>query len=61
MAGPAMTVKEADVAGEKKPTFICDFCGPEKPADQVFQCTVCLKDFCVVHLVTWAHDCFHNE
>ena len=58
-----MTVKGADLAsGENpQPSFICDVCGPEKPAEQVFQCTVCLKNFCIDHLGTWAHDCYQNE
>jgi len=57
-----MTVKEAETAGEKpQPSFMCDICGPEKPAAQVFQCTVCLKSFCIAHLGTWNHDCYINE
>jgi len=57
-----MTVKEAEGTGkEQKPSFICDFCGLDKPVVQVFQCTVCLKDFCVTHIGTWAHECYQNE
>jgi len=58
-----MTAKEAGPPTEETehPTFICDFCGPQKPAVKVFQCTVCLKSFCVEHLGTWAHDCYQNE
>jgi hypothetical protein len=57
-----MTAKETEAAEEKQqPTFLCDFCGPEKPAAQVYQCTVCLKSFCMAHLGTWSHDCYHNE
>ena len=61
-AAPTMTVKEAEGTGkEQKPSFICDFCGLDKPVVQVFQCTVCLKDFCVTHIGTWAHECYQNE
>jgi hypothetical protein len=57
-----MSAKEAEVTGEKKEAlFICELCGPEKPVEKVFQCTVCLKDFCVPHLGTWQHDCYQNE
>ena len=57
-----MTVGEDEAAGDKQePSFICDFCGHDKPVRQVFQCTVCLKDFCVTHLGTWAHECYVNE
>jgi len=53
---------EAAVAEEKHaPSFICDVCGPEKPADQVWQCTLCLKYFCVTHIGPWTHDCYVNE
>ena len=57
-----MATKEGEVAEAKpKPTFVCNVCGPDKPVEQVFQCTVCLKDFCVTHLGTWVHDCYQNE
>jgi hypothetical protein len=41
-----------------KPTFICDFCGPSRPAEEVFECTLCIKKYCVKHLAPMAHYCF---
>lgn len=52
---------ETKVPGNEVQTYICDICGPEKPAEQVFQCTICLKDFCVSHIEASLHDCYHNE
>jgi hypothetical protein len=28
-------------------TFICEYCGPEKPVAQVFPCTLCNIHYCV--------------
>ena len=46
---------------ESEKAFICEICGPDKPANKVFECTVCNKDFCVAHLGTWVHNCYENE
>jgi hypothetical protein len=46
---------------ETQKTFICEICGPEKPANQVFQCTVCVKDYCVVHIGSWVHNCYDHK
>lgn len=40
-----------------RPTFICEMCGPERPVDQVFQCTLCTMSFCVQHLALKHHYC----
>ncbi len=47
--------------GATRPQFICNICGRDKPVQQVFQCTICLKDFCVIHIGPWLHDCYTNE
>lgn len=39
-------------------TYLCEFCGPEKPALQVFACTLCTLNYCVRHLSPMAHYCF---
>jgi hypothetical protein len=37
--------------------FLCEFCGPQKPAEQVFVCTLCTMNFCVRHLNSMFHFC----
>jgi len=57
-----MSAPEGEVSSEgQKPTFICEMCGPDKPVDKVFRCTVCQKEYCIEHLGTWVHDCYQNE
>ena len=56
-----MNEAEHEPPAETQKTFICEICGPDMPANQVFRCTVCNKDFCVVHLGTWVHNCYENE
>ena len=56
-----MTVEGVGVEGATRPQFICNICGRDKPVQQVFQCTICLKDFCVIHIGPWLHDCYTNE
>jgi hypothetical protein len=51
---PAVSV----VPEKERPTFICEFCGPQKPAEEVFQCTLCMHKYCVTHLNPMAHYCF---
>ena len=46
---------------EKQKKFVCEVCGLDKPVDEVFQCTFCLKEFCVEHAGLWAHNCYANE
>lgn len=41
--------------------YVCEVCGVDRPVDQVFQCTICLKYFCVNHVGPWLHDCYTNE
>ena len=53
--------ERASAPDVKPATFICEMCGADKPVDQVFQCQICMKEYCVWHLGTWIHDCFHNE
>ena len=43
---------------KEHPPFLCESCGPDKPADQVFQCTLCALNYCVNHLAPMAHYCF---
>lgn len=42
---------------EEVPTFICEFCGRDKPVAQVFPCTLCNMNFCVEHLALKHHYC----
>jgi hypothetical protein len=37
---------------------VCESCGPDYPVDQVFQCTLCVMNYCVKHLAPMAHSCF---
>jgi len=39
-------------------TFVCESCGPNKPVEQVYQCTLCTMSYCVRHLAPMAHYCF---
>jgi hypothetical protein len=39
-------------------TYLCEECGPDKPANQVWTCTLCIKPYCVRHLAPMAHMCF---
>jgi len=52
---------EAPASDARPSAFICEMCGPDKPVERIFQCQICLKDFCVEHLGAWIHDCYHNE
>jgi hypothetical protein len=61
LAPMSMSQGEADVPGKKAPAYVCDTCGVQKPGVEVFQCTVCLKDFCVNHLEPGLHHCYQNE
>ena len=46
------------VAANERPTYLCEFCGPDKPAEQVYRCTLCELNYCVKHLAPMAHYCF---
>jgi len=52
-AGDKLAVTHAKEA----PTYLCEFCGPDKPASQVYVCTLCTMSFCINHLHVVAHDC----
>jgi hypothetical protein len=56
-----MSENESSAPVEQKPTFICDWCGRDKPVEQVWQCTLCLKDYCVNHINPSFHNCYVNE
>ena len=45
------------IKGEQAPTFLCEFCGADKPAATVYSCTLCMMSFCTKHLNPAAHDC----
>jgi hypothetical protein len=61
-AGVVATTSGAEettpVSSAPSPTFICEFCGPEKPVAQVYQCTACQLNYCVKHLAIMGHYCF---
>jgi hypothetical protein len=38
--------------------YLCEECGPDKPAKEVWICTLCIKPYCVQHLTPLAHMCF---
>jgi hypothetical protein len=57
-AEPQLQSSEIQANTEKRaPTFICEYCGPEKPVAQVFPCTLCNMNFCVEHLALKHHYC----
>lgn len=56
-----MSAKDGSVVEKKKEElYVCDMCGPSKPVSQVFQCTVCLRNYCVYHIGTWIHPCYEK-
>lgn len=65
--GAAMATKVGEAANDRAPQvqpsrpLVCEFCPPDTPQTQVFQCTVCTKYFCVTHIATFTHDCYVNE
>jgi predicted nucleic acid binding AN1-type Zn finger protein len=56
-----MNEERAGMPDAVSPIQVCEICGPDKRPEQVFQCMVCLKYFCVAHYGVWAHDCFTHE
>jgi hypothetical protein len=56
--GSATSHETTATAPNPSPVFICEYCGPEKPVAQVFQCTACQLNYCVPHLAIMAHYCF---
>ena len=57
--GPSAPVAPSPSAPAKEhPLYVCEACGPDKPAAQVFQCTLCALNYCVNHLAPMAHYCF---
>lgn len=53
-----MQEKKSNVPPEAEGSAICEICGPESPAEQVWQCTACLQYFCVQHLEGTLHQCY---
>jgi hypothetical protein len=39
-------------------THLCEECGRDKSAQQVWICTLCIKPYCIEHLSPVAHRCF---
>jgi hypothetical protein len=54
-----MSAKD-EVVEKKERLYVCDMCGPDDPVAQVFQCTVCLRSYCVKHIGTWIHPCYEK-
>lgn len=48
----------APVPAKERPTFVCESCGPQKPVQEVYQCTLCTLSYCVNHIAPMAHYCF---
>jgi hypothetical protein len=47
-----------DVAKPAEPVVMCDFCGPVRgPKAEVYQCQLCMKDFCIKHVDPFFHMC----
>jgi hypothetical protein len=47
-----------DVSKTEEPVVICDLCGPVPgPGAEVFQCTLCMRKFCVQHIDPYLHLC----
>jgi hypothetical protein len=47
-----------DVSKTEEPVVICDACGPvQGPGAEVFQCTLCMRKFCIQHIDPYLHLC----
>lgn len=55
-----MSAKEGEMVEKTEHLYVCDMCGPSNPVTQVFQCTVCLRSYCVKHIGTWIHPCYEK-
>lgn len=53
-----MAEKQSEAPRETKRSYICETCGAGNPVEQVWQCTVCQKNFCVRHLEGTLHNCY---
>jgi hypothetical protein len=41
----------------EEPVVICEICGPIKgPGAQVYQCQLCMHNFCIKHIDPFFHD-----
>ncbi len=48
----------AQQPGSEPLAFICESCGADKPVEKVYQCQLCMLNYCVNHLAPMAHYCF---
>jgi len=52
------TGTSAPAPARSRPTFVCESCGPDKPVEEVYVCTLCVMNYCIKHLAPMAHYCF---
>jgi hypothetical protein len=46
-----------DAVKPEEPVVICEICGPVKGPDaKVYQCQLCMRNFCIKHIDPFFHD-----